>query len=448
MGLLDSLNDLAKKSESIVSNGSDISKSLSQIVQDGAKIVSSALPAKNNSPKASVKNKPEQQNVSKETEPMSFKSIGCSDKTISIIRLSLSDGIIDDKEKALILRRVQEEDIDVQEFDFLLCKALENYQRIARNCIKDLSAAFVMAEKIAAKEEKANGLNLASALPKVAGMVSDPTAMASAAVSDTIMNTIGTFIKAPSKLNTFKAEIIRMIDIPLFPEVLIDFFSYASSQINEETQRNKGKGLFTEWSETLFGKDIDLVPIWKDKMAHVMGKAVLRYGNEPQIMMLFTKWRISPLKKLMNLTDPTHIEEFPFPTNVSDYIEVLDYAFRISQDPSKPLKEAYSKLHQRIYREGTKKYSWHPKAFEAMEECRIRPVMEIMANINNPAALAIFETPERLSDLLEVLAYLRSNSNLKKLHQRIYNEGCMIFNDDPVALNKINGFKPKNIFGL
>ncbi len=451
MGLLDSLNNIAKKSEEIVNSGSEIGKSLSKIVQDGSTAVTTVLPKKeikNVNVATTVNDNHSLTQASADEGPMSFKSIGCSDKTISIIQLSLSDGVIDDKEKAMLLRQVQEEGIDIQEFDFLLSKTLEKYQKKAKTCIKELSGAFAMADRIATKEEKANGNNLAAALPKVSGMVSNPEAMAAAAITDTVLQTVGAFIKAPSKLNTFKAEIIRMIDIPMFPEVLIDFFSYANSQINEEKQRNNGKGLFTEWGERLFGKDIDLVPIWTDKMTHVMGKAVMRFGNKPHVMEHLNKWRVTPLKRLKALTDPALIEEFPFPKNASDFIEVLKYSFRISQDPSKPLKAPFSKLYYRIYKEGQKKYSGIPAAAETMEECRVRPIMFLMANLGNPAALVLFETPDRLSDLLEVLAFLRSSKDLKKLHQRVYQEACDIFTDDLNAIDKINEFKPRNLFGF
>lgn len=451
MGILDSLNDLAKKGETLMKTGSEISKAVANIAQTTSIEGPTVLPPKNlpSTPKPTNKT-PDKKIVAKSNDdtPMTFKSIGCSDKTISIIQMSLEDGIIDDREKALLIRRIQEENIDVQEFDFLLAKTLEFYHKISKNCIKDLSAAFAMADRMAAKEEKTNAANLASALPKVSGIVSSSVGIVVGATSDTVMQIIGTFIKAPSKLNTFKAEIIRLIDIPLFPEVLIDFFSYASSQINEAKQRNKGKGIFTEWSETLFGKDIDLIPIWKDKMAHVMGKAVGRYGNSPQIMTQFNKWRVTPLKKLKALVDTTQIEEFPLPVNLTDFLEVLKYSFNIAQDPSKKYKEAYSKLYLRLYKEGGKKYQNNALALATLEECRIRPIMDLMNKINNPAALALFETPHRLSDILEVLAFLRSRNDLKKLHQRIFNDACEIFKNNQSSLEKIYEFKPKNIFGF
>ena len=91
----------------------------------------------------------------------------------------------------------------------------------------------------------------------------------------------------------------------------MDFCGYVNSQILEERQRNSGKGIFAEWSEALFGKDIDLIPIWNEKMRHVMTKAVMRYGNDPYIMGLLEKWRLSPLKKLMKITNPQQVENFP-----------------------------------------------------------------------------------------------------------------------------------------
>ena len=450
MGLLDSLNELAKKGETLVQRSNEISKTVTNIAQNTSKAISTYSPGKKTQSKTNASVSPEKKVVAQRPAdaPITFKSIGCSDKTISIIQMSLDDGIIDDRERAMLTRRIKEEGIDFQEFDFLLSKTLEAYHKRAKNCIKDLSTAFAMADRMAVKEEKANAMSLASAFPKVSGMVSNPYGLVAATASDSLIQAIGTFIKAPSKLNTFKAEIIRLIDIPLFPEVLIDFFSYASSQINEEAQRNKGKGVFTEWSETLFGKDIDLIPVWRDKMAHVMGKAVIRYGDSPQIMMQFNKWRITPLKKLKHLTDSDQIEQFPFPTNLTDFTEILKYSFKIAQEPKRPFNEAYSKLYFRVYNEGNKRFGNNPIARDILEECRMRPIMDLKTKLDNPSALVLFETPHRLGDVLEVLSFLKSRNDLKKLHQRIFNEACDIFEKDQESLKKIREFKPTNFFGF
>lgn len=62
-----------------------------------------------------------------------------------------------------------------------------------------------------------------------------------------------------------------------------------------------------------------------------------------------------------------------------------------------------------------------------------------MANLN---------APEKIEDLLEILHFLQTQKGLKKHYKRIYDQGMLIFENDPIALNKIQLFKPKNFLGF
>lgn len=396
-----------------------------------------------NTPIAEETNKPieyQSQNV--------WARIGCSQKTIDFTLLALSDGIVDDKERDMLYELINRDGVDEQEFDFLLSKALEHFQKMAKNVIKELSGAFEVAEKMAEKEQKPNSEELMQALPGLLSISSNPFSMASSVSIEVIGKAIGNFIKEPSKLNTLKAEIIRVIDIPLIPEVLADFFSYANSQIIQETQKNETNGLFKRWSESLFGKDRDLVPIWKEKMNHVMDKAVTVYGNQPEVMVLFSKWRDSPLKQLMKLTTHDEIMMFPAPRYASDYIDVLQYSFQKSQDSNNSLSEAFCILCNRLHREGQALGDRYPEVYTVLDECRIRPVQELIANINNEDYLALFQLPERINDILEILQYLRNCDKLKSFYKQVYNQAARVYKDDNEAMAEIKVFKPKGLFGI
>lgn len=379
-----------------------------------------------------------------------WSSIGCSQKTIDFTLLALADGIIDDQEREMLYEMIVKDGVDKQEFDFMLAKALEHFQKMAKNVIKELSGAFDLAEKMAQKEEKANSEELMQALPGLISMTSslNPFAMASSVSMDVVGKAIGKFVKEPSKLNRFKAEIIRVIDIPLMPEVLADFFSYASSQIIEENQKNESNGLFKRWSENLFGKDIDLVPIWKEKLNHIMDKALVAYGNQPRVMGLFSKWRDSPLKKLMKLDNRDDIIVFPTPTYTTDYIEVLQYSFQKSQESNNSLREAFCILCIKVYNEGQALGEMYPDVSRVLDECRIRPVQELISNCSNADYVALFKAPEDMQELLEVLQYLKSRNDLKQLHKQIYKEALRTYEGDVEALKEIKLYKPKGLFGF
>lgn len=361
-------------------------------------------------------NKKESKDIVKANEKENIlERIGCSPKTIEFIKMSLADGVLDDKEKALLICRAKEDGVDLQEFDFVITKALESYHTAAKQSIQQLSNFFEQAELMSTKQQKPNVDNLSAAAPDIMRKTGNPYVIA----TEIALAAISSFIKEPSKLNTFKAEIIRKFDVPLFPEVLVDFFGYASSQITEEKQRNNGKGIFTDWSETLFGKDIDLVPIWQEKMKQVMTKTVMKYGNNPTVMSMVSKWRFSPLKKLQKITDTSEIENFPIPNNASDYIELLKYTFEKTEDFKNPNREAFAHLNKRLIKEVNKFINCCPFVSTTVDQCRVKPVTLLMSNCDNRAFMVQFEVPDNLNDLLEVLNFLQDRKDLKS-HYHAY----------------------------
>ncbi len=379
-----------------------------------------------------------------------WEALGCSQKTIGFIKVAMSDGVLDDKDHQMLQVLINEDGVDAAEFNYMLAKAIEDYQKSAKCVIKQLSSAFELAEKMAQKEEKPNEKELNDALPALLSMATGTTlfALASATGVETIGKAIGRFVKEPSKLNRFKAEIIRVIDIPLFPDVIAEFCSYAQSQLIQEQQKLEGKGLFTQWSDSLFGKDVDLIPIWKEKMGLVLDKATMRYGNNPEIMALFAKWRDTPLKQLMKLTGQDEIMMFPVPPYVSDFIDVLQYSFNKSQEDNNALKESHFKLYNRLYREGQNLALQFECVRDVLDEYRVRPINELIANCSNSDYLAMLNAPEDLGDLLEILQYLKSRSDLKQVHKRVYKQAVKIYGDDESALVEIKTFKPNNILGF
>lgn len=379
-----------------------------------------------------------------------WEVMGCSLKTIGFIKVAMSDGVIDDKDHQMLQILIKEDGVNSVEFNYMLTKATEEYQKSAKCVIKQLSSAFELAEKMAQKEEKPNEKELNDALPALISMATGTTlfAMASAAGMESIGKAIGRFVKEPSKLNRFKAEIIRVIEIPLFPDVIVDFCSYAHSQLIQEQQKLEGKGLFSQWSDSLFGKDVDLVPIWKEKMGLVLDKATARYGNNPEIMAFFAKWRETPLKQLMKLTENDEIMMFPSPSYVSDFIDVLQYSFIKSQEDNNPMKEAHYKLYSRLYRDGQSLAGQFECVRNVLNEYRIRPIHELISNSSNQDYLAMFNAPGNLNDLTEVLQYLKSRSDLKHIHKRVYKQALNVYGEDPEAMAEIKAFKPGSFLGL
>lgn len=382
-----------------------------------------------------------------------WETMGCSQETIDFIKVAMADGVIDDKDFQILQLKINEDGVNSTEFNYMLTKATEEYQKSAKSVIKQLSSAFELAEKMAQKEKQPNEQELNETLPTLNSIVAkttdiNPYVMLSAMTLETIGKAIGRFVKEPSKLNRFKADIIRVIDIPLFPEVIMDFCSYAQSQLIQEQQKIDSKGLFTQLSDSLFGNDVNLVPIWKEKIKHVLDKATTRYGNNPEIMTLFAKWRDTPLKRLMTLTNCDEIMMFPTPPYVSDFVDILQYSFIKLQEEGNSLREAYYKLYNRLYKDGMRLSEQYVCLHKILDEYRVKPIYELISNSSNQDYIAMFNAPERIDDLLEVLQYLKSRPDLKQLHKRIYKQALKMYDSDDTAISEIKSFKPNNIFGI
>lgn len=385
-----------------------------------------------------------------------WEGIGCTPKTAMFIEMSLVDGVIDTQERALIIKKASEEGVDMQELDFLIAKRLEANELRNKNAVKELSHLFREATKIAEKEIKADSDTLVSTVPQVMSLVGDCAksnpAAAGILVSAEVLSVIGNFIKEPSKLNEFKAEIIRMIQIPMLPSVIVEFFDYASSQIIQEKQKNAGKGYFDICSEALFGKQLDLVPIWDSKIAQVMTKTVQRFGHDEIVMNSIEPYRITPLKKFVEIKDNNDaVLTFPVPTLAPDFIDLLRYVFKLSQDirfKGGALGDAYYHLCQKMVNDGKHLANKFPKVASVIQECRLSPLSELKANIDNLDFLIMFNIPEDFDDAKEVLQYSSSKPQLKELHKRLYKQAEQKFREKPEDFEQLKQFKPKVIFGF
>lgn len=376
-----------------------------------------------------------------------WEAIGCSTKTAMFIEMSLADGVIDTQERALITKRASAEGVDLEEFEFLVAKKLEANELINKNAVKELSRLFSEATKMTEKEVKPDTSTLSQALPKVMTMAAKSNA--GVAVATEVLSIIASFIKEPSKLNEFKAEIIRMIEIPMLPSVIVEFFAYANSQIIQERQKVNGKGYVSVVSETLFGKELELEPIWKEKMSHVMGKVVARYGNDPVVMASLKPYRITPLKKFMAIKGNRDLVlTFPVPKLAPDFIELMRYAYRLSQDKGEPLAATYYDLCRKMHTDGRELARRFPAVAAVIQECRNSPLVTLKANINDEDYLIMFNLPDDVNDAVEVLQFTSSKPQLKNLHKRIYRQAEEKFQRNPELLERIKTFRPKGLFGL
>ena len=112
------------------------------------------------------------------------------------------------------------------------------------------------------------------------------------------------------------------------------------------------------------------------------------------------------------------------------------------------MKEAHYKLYSRLYRDGQTLASQFECVRDVLDEYRIRPIHELISNSSNQDYLAMFNAPENVSDLTEVLQYLKSRSDLKQVHKRVYKQALKAFEDDQAILSDIKSFKPSGFLGF
>lgn len=390
---------------------------------------------------------------SKPSPCLVWEGIGCSTKTAMFIEMSLADGVIDQKERSLIVDRARAENVDLRELDFLIDKRLEANELVNRNAIKELSAFFKEAESIAAKEVKHDMSEMSAKVPAFmsSGVAATPGGQA-VMVTSAVFDVVGKFIKEPSKLNEFKAEIIRMIEIPMLPAVISDFFAYANSQIIQERQKVAGKGYFAIASEALFGKELELEPIWIEKMKHVMSKVVARYGNDHGVMESVKPYRVTPLKKFMEIrNDNDAILTFPVPKLAPDFIELMRYVFKLSQDArlkKGALSDAYYHLCMKMHKDGQPLAARFPEVASVLKECRVSALTDLVANTENPDFLIMFNLPEDYVDVCEVLQYVAAKPQLRDLHKRLYNQAQARYKSEPDRMDSLKQYKPKGLFGF
>ncbi len=385
-----------------------------------------------------------------------WSEIGCSPRTEKYIVLSLADGVIDSQEQKMLEKCANDDGVDIQELNFLLSKALESQQLIHRDAIKQLARAFEIAEKMSNDEIKPDSSILINALPDIlksartACEIGGKTGNPYVAGATAITSLVGTFINEPSKLNEFKAEIIRKIEIPMLPEVLVDFFTFANSEIQQDKQKAEGKGFFSLCSDFLFRKELRLGPIWQEKINGVMTKALSRFGHDRNVMTMLYPYRCPTPLDILTSDELTNddIAAFQIPNYPCDFIDTLRFVFTKSQEIDSPARDAFYNLYQRMRADGAALGEKYPQVEEALRQFRITPLDDLKVNCSDPDYLAMFNLPDDFEDTLEVFRFLASRKDLKPLHKRLFKQASTLYADDPDALNSIKEFKPKNIFGF
>lgn len=126
----------------------------------------------------------------------------------------------------------------------------------------------------------------------------------------------------------------------------------------------------------------------------------------------------------------------------------MKYSYEKGESIKTPHREAYAQLNARLLKESSRFVNAHPSVIDVINANKVRTVNIVMSNCDNPVFMVQFKTPQNLEDLLEVLHFLSTRKDLKKYHQRVYDDALRIFSANRDAISKIQQFRPKNLLGF
>lgn len=418
----------------------------------------------------------------KEIYAMVFDGIDLPDSLRKIIEMSLEDGIITDRERALIKKKAISEGLDEDLFDFYFEKIEERYTDLNKrlnNPIKILREAFDAMKKIA---EGGKGIfpveqlgNLLSSLPgigqmptqgsggndvmktvnKVAGGITNALSITTAV--GTVLNV---FIKEPSNLNNLKAEVIRNLKIPNDIDLIAEFLDYADASIIEEKEIKKAKSGLSSVSNFVAGAETDLIPIWKLKMKQTVDKAKKEFHNEPHLLERIKKYIVTAtdkLKKLINETAGLPVKtsslflKIELPHSRDEYMELMNFVKTYAKS-SDPRAHEFKDYLMQLQEEAKLRFPGHLDEIEA-HSIKTSPLQKMKDSLKkSPVKIVISETkiPEDESDFFEMISFVETQSKgstsdaveFKNFLEKMYNYGVSNFKNREEDLS---AYRPRSI---
>lgn len=288
-----------------------------------------------------------------------------------MIAMAIEDGPLSDEEIKLLTKRAEKEGVDPDEFEFDLRlrikkhnKELEKIQNV--NPVEALSSAFKAIEQNVKGGKKAvDGGAIGSALALIPGVGQ------AAAVG----GLLASFIESPSNRNELKAEIIRVFILPDKEEHLQQFISYAASQLLEEYSRiSKKSSLKGMISAITMGDELDIIPIWENKLEEACEKAMHTFPDNELLSKTVRKNRPTLANKLRNgLIQPIDLEDYtgPLPDASEELVSVVEILYSQKQSNSEDW-DILKPVHARFYALAESRIDKNSPFYQRLAKCKVK----------------------------------------------------------------------------
>ena len=381
-----------------------------------------------------------------------FNGINLPDSVTRIIKMSLEDGVLTDREKELIKRKALAEGIDEIEFDFYFEKIEERFnslqKAITSSPAKTLKAAFDSLKSIA---EGGKGVIPTEQITDQLSLI--PGISTGAAITGAVASVLNIFIKEPSNLNSLKAEVIKHVQIPKDIDLIVEFLDYAQASIVEEKQRIKAKSGLSGISNFVAGGELDIIPVWQLKIKQVITASQEDLKDNPEALKRLKKYQTSPTDKLKKLIATTAglpvklsslFAKVGVPDVPDDLMELMSFVRQMAQS-SDPRAAEFREHLFFLQAEGQRKFP--EKAIEIeTHSIRVSPLQKLKESLKGGnARLVLAETkiPGDEDEFFDMIRFVesqaRSNSSMaiefKNFLGRMYNYGLARFPENRMELS-------------
>lgn len=298
-----------------------------------------------------------------------------SDELEELINMVMSDGEVSESEMRMLNKRAEKEGIDLDEFEFVINKRLKQRKaelERSQNPVTQIADAFKIAESYATTGSSAiDGGALSSALALIPG-VGAVAAVGGLATS---------LIKTPSNLNALKAEIINNAKIPETEKDMSDFMVFCHSQLEAElAKKNATKySLSNMLSGVTMGDALDLEPIWKTKINHLISRSKVLFPESELIKSTIKQVYISPageLKALLRKSNSSFAKELRgvvAPDEDTELMEIIELLYSLRDEVS--IKEDVINAHKRLYSVAEQRFRNDYRKSEELMKYKIKPKM-------------------------------------------------------------------------
>lgn len=305
---------------------------------------------------------------SSKTSESSQESGAYSDALEKFISLVIEDGEITDREMELLQKKAESEGIDPLEIEIVVKKRLKKRleeKEFLKKPVNQIVQSFKLAEDCAKGGKSAGS---ASALSSALSLIEGVSGVAS------IGSLASSLIKTPSNLNLLKAEIINNIAIPENEQYISDFLLFAHSQKEFEINKksSSGKSISGVLSKVTMGSELDLVPVWENKITILINTGRRLFGSSDLMQSTIKQVYTSPTDKLKKLKGINYaeflnmLESMSAPDDSNELLELIEFLFA-----EREIEEA-TKLHKKLYAIAEKRFSDDPSNMATLKKYKIK----------------------------------------------------------------------------